>query len=409
MRRRAAPENPTLVRLPFLEGLRGLAALYVVLGHICSMADPSKLAGKPSVAPLWLQQLMAPFQYGHLAVAAFIVLSGFCLQLSLFSSADGSVGPLGKWFKRRARRILPAYYGALALSLAVVFTITAKQPGYPFALYLPVDSASIWSHVLLVHNFSLDWMYKINGVLWSIAVEAQLYILFPLLVLSVFRVGRWPTLLLSVLAAAAILALVPNALKLYPWYLPLFVLGMISAHVAYRPNLRAGTMPWLAAAVFLFGFVASGYACSHGWMLYQCDVLAGVGVAALCYLMTVTEAGVLCKSLSWKPVVLLGSFSYSLYLIHHPLEQIIYANRPAGVQGPEAVFWFLIAVGLPLMLLGAWAFSLVFERPFLTRKAPAPEALRTGLIPTELPLRSLQWVEEDPIVPPNLEPAAAIA
>jgi peptidoglycan/LPS O-acetylase OafA/YrhL len=409
MRRRAAPENPTLVRLPFLEGLRGLVALYVVLGHICSMADPSRLAGRQSEAPKWLQMLMEPFQYGHLAVAGFIVLSGYCLQLSLFSSADGRPNPLGKWFKRRARRILPAYYGALAISVLVALQVTSRQTGYPFALYLPVTNENILAHLFLVHNFSLDWMYKINGVLWSIAIEAQLYILFPLLVMSVFRVGRWPTMLMSVVAAGIVLSSVPNAAKLYPWYLPLFVVGMISAHVAYRPNLKSGTQPWIAAAVAFTGFVAAGVACSYGQQLYVCDSLIGVGIAALCYLMTVTEAGIICKSLSWGPVVGLGGFSYSLYLIHHPLEQVVFAYRPEFVQGPVQTFWYLLAIGLPLILMASWAFALVFERPFVTRRAPKEAALETGLVPLSLPLKTFEAHIEAPTKAPMTERRVARA
>jgi peptidoglycan/LPS O-acetylase OafA/YrhL len=399
MRRRAAPENPTLVRLPFLEGLRGLAALYVVLSHICSMADPSRLASKPSQAPEWLQALMAPFQFGHLAVAAFIVLSGFCLQLSLFSNADGRPGPLKKWFARRAKRILPPYYGALAFSIVVALTVTAKQTGYPFQVYLPVTTENVLAHVFLIHNFSLDWMYKINGVLWSIAIEAQLYLLFPLLVASVFKVGRWPTLLVSVAAAAMILLWVPNAPKLYPWYLPLFVLGMISAHVAYRPNLRTGTRPWISAVVTVAGFVAAGYASSLGQPLYVCDSLLGVGVAALCYLLTVTEEGWICKSLAYRPMVGLGAFSYSLYLMHHPIQQVVYAHRPSGVEGPEPLFWYLLLFGLPVILIGTWLFSLVFEKPFVTRRPAQKESLRNGLVPVELPLKTYMPPQEEvPIV-----------
>src|SRR5579884_3183604 len=135
MRRRPALATLPVARLPFLEALRGLAALYVVIGHICTLADPARLLGRTDHAPEWLRSAMRPFQYGHLAVAAFIVLSGFCLQLSLFSNADGKIGNLKRWFTRRAKRILPAYYGALALSLVVALTVTVKQHGQPFDTY----------------------------------------------------------------------------------------------------------------------------------------------------------------------------------------------------------------------------------------------------------------------------------
>lgn len=375
-------------RLPFLEGLRGIAALYVVIGHICSMADPSKLAAKPSQAPLWMQNLMAPFQYGHLAVAAFIVLSGFCLQLALYTRGDGAIHGYRRWFTRRALRILPPYYGSLALSLIVAYTVTAKQPGMPFQHYLPITTENVWAHVLLVHNLSTEWMYKINGVLWSIGAEWQLYLVFPLLLFLMLRAGRVFALAVSVAAAVAIIAYVPNAGKLYAWYLPLFVGGMVAASLAYRPNLTTGVQPALAGTLALLGFGLSGYACHHEWAIHARDSWVGVGVAALCYLLVVSTSNSLNRTLAWKPLVGLGGFSYSLYLMHHPIEQVVYAHRPASVNGPEVLFWYLLFAGLPCMLLGAWIFSLVFERPFLRRRVAKCEPRRRDLVPIELPLKT---------------------
>jgi peptidoglycan/LPS O-acetylase OafA/YrhL len=356
------------------------------------MADPSKLAGKASIAPLWLQNLMAPFQYGHLAVAAFIVLSGFCLQLALFTRGDGAVHGYRRWFARRAARILPPYYGALALSLIVAHTVTMKQPGMPFRHYLPVTTENIWAHVLMVHNLSTEWMYKINGVMWSIGVESQLYLLFPLLLLLIFRTGRTVTLGLSIATAVAVILCVPNASKLYAWYLPLFVAGMVGANLAYRPNLTAGVQPALAGMLALLGFGISGFACHHGWAIYACDSWVGLGVASLCYLLVVSVRNPLNKVLAWKPLVALGGFSYSLYLMHHPIEQVVYAHRGMNVQGPESLFWYLLAAGLPSMLLGSWVFSHVFERPFLTRRRIQPVTSRRTATPTELPLKTFGTV-----------------
>src|SRR5207253_7690819 len=100
MRRRAGrrPSNNMHERLAFIEGLRGIAALYVVFTHFGSMIDPSHLSGTKSTAPEWLQTLIHPFWYGHLAVAAFIVLSGYCLQTSLFGGRDGRIHKYGKFY-----------------------------------------------------------------------------------------------------------------------------------------------------------------------------------------------------------------------------------------------------------------------------------------------------------------------
>lgn len=366
-RRKRRADAPSPDRLVFIEGMRGLAALYVVLGHFCSMADPRAFQHERSYAPLWLQNVMAPFWQGHLAVAAFIAISGFCLQMSLFQGRDGSVGSLKRFFARRARRILPPYYACLALSIVVALTVTVNQPGMPFEQYLPVDSTAIWTHVLLIHNFSPQWMYKINGVLWSISAEAQLYILFPLLVWMVAKVGRNLSVLATGIACAAILFAFPNTLKLYPWYLALFTIGIAAAHAAYRPVPSIGVMPRLAFLAFLLCAGACVVAVLDDLALPISDALGATACAALLYVGCVNPFNPLTRLLSIRPLGWLGAISYSLYLMHHPIEQVIYAYRPTGIQGEAPVFLYLLAAGLPLILLGCTVFWFLFERPFVRR------------------------------------------
>jgi peptidoglycan/LPS O-acetylase OafA/YrhL len=386
MRRRPALATLPVMRLPFLEALRGLAALYVVLGHICSLADPARLLGHDDHAPLWLQQAMRPFQFGHLAVAAFIVLSGFCLQLSLFSRQDGKVGHVGKFYKRRALRILPAYYACLAFSVIVCLTITANQAD--LARFLPVTRENVLAHVFLIHNFDPSWMYKINGVLWSIALEAQLYVLFPLLVLSFVRTGRFMTVVWTSAAALAILEWVPRAPKLYPWFLPMFVLGMAAAHLAYRPSLRIGIRPAAGWLIFFVGAGIVGYFATHGDPLPQGDAGIAIAVSALCYALTTSQQGFLIGVISRRPLVVLGGFSYSLYLMHHPILQVMYGTRPASIVSEWQICAYLLVVGLPIVLLGTYLFSLLFERPFMPRRSASKYELQPGLVPLSLPLKT---------------------
>ncbi len=375
-------------RLPFLEGLRGVAALYVVLSHFGSMADGRRAAGWVSHAPEWLYQLMGIFWYGHLAVAAFIVLSGFCLQLSLFHRTDGKIANLKVYAKRRAMRILPPYYAALILSILVALHVTQHQPVPPFDRYVPVTTDNVLAHVFLVHNFVPAWMYKINGVLWSIAIEAQLYVLFPLLVLATARFGRIWVFGACCAASALVFSYIPVAPKLYPWFLPLFMLGMVSAHLAYRPNLKAGTIPWLACLVGISALGGTIGAAARNAPVHVQDSLVGVAVAALCYALTTTSQGRLVGVLSWRPLVALGGFSYSLYLMHHPIQQIVFVNRPGYVQGELGAFLYLLIVGLPIILVGSYVFHLLFERPFMPRRPVTKLDLLPQMVPVSLPLRT---------------------
>src|SRR5438270_2616521 len=110
----AAPRRPPAPRLPFLDGLRGLAAVYVVLHHAAMMVPPAGLGGVGSAARF-------VFRHGHYAVAVFIVLSGYCLMLPVARDPCGRLpGGVVGYLGRRARRILPPYYAALGLGWLLI-------------------------------------------------------------------------------------------------------------------------------------------------------------------------------------------------------------------------------------------------------------------------------------------------
>jgi peptidoglycan/LPS O-acetylase OafA/YrhL len=360
-------------RLYFIEGLRGLAALYVVLDHFCTMSDPRAFQKLPSYAPTWLQWLMAPLWHGHLAVASFIVMSGFCLQMSLLSG-KGALPSLGSFFRKRARRILPPYYAALAFSIVICLTVTSTQYGMPFEQYLPVTTTNVLVHVFLIQNLNPDWMYKLNGALWSIATEAQLYLTFPLIVWLIRKIGRFPTLGLAALFSAGFLITFPEALKLYPWYFALFTLGAVAAHNAYRPWLKFGVYPKPAvafAALCLFGCVVT----SRLDFLVSSDICIGGMVASLLYAGALRPSYPFVRVLSSRPLVSLGAVSYSLYLFHHPLEQLVYVYHPSFVNSEASTFLYLLIAGLPFILIAVTAFWFFVERPFVNSRSQAPVAL----------------------------------
>lgn len=388
MRRGRAPAKRELPRLPFLEGLRGIAALYVAIGHICSMSDPSQLAGRATKSPEWLVRTMAVFSYGHLAVAAFIVISGFCLQIALFSRGTGKVGSLRRFYARRAQRILPAYYGCLLFSILVTIGLERWLPGMPFDIYRPVTQDDVVSHLFLYHNFREAWMYKINGVLWSIALECQLYLFFPALVFGLNRLGRLGTVILSLGVAFCLIPLFANPMKSYVWFLPLFAAGMAAAHLAYRPNLKIGTNPINGAILGVLLLFLCVVAASQRAPIYVTDATFGLSIVCICYALSTVEKGFWLKLASNRTVVWFGTFSYSLYLMHHPILQVIFALRPSVVHDESSRFVYLMLC-LPFVLAGTWGFSLLFEKPFVHNRR-AQNLPEQGLLPASLPLRSAQ-------------------
>lgn len=389
-------------KLEFIEGMRAIAALYVVISHMCSMVETNLLAGKKSLLPAWMNAMMAPFWHGHLAVAAFIVLSGFSLQYGLFYRGDGRVYGLGKFFFRRALRILPAYYACLGFSLWVCHRVTEPNGTLlPFSQYLPVNDAALWSHIFLVHNWSPDWMYKINGVLWSIGIEAQLYLLFPWFILLM---QKWsPRVLFTLVSIPAVLVAgsVPGAAKMYSWFAILFVVGMITAHYCFRPDLKVGPKPGIAAKVIVLGVLLTtfivNFSLSQGrpfdpLTLILSDLSFGFATAAFLYYATVKPGTWLEKFFSNRALVKIGIFSYSLYLLHHPIMQVLYVNRPAFAKGLEISFFFLLFAGLPVILLVTWLFSQVFEKPFVKSTIPSFATDSESPIRLQLPLIPVQEV-----------------
>ncbi|MDX2066038.1 MAG: acyltransferase [Fimbriimonadaceae bacterium] len=376
---------PMTDRLPALEGIRGLLALYVVIGHLAALADPSAQAGKRSASPDWLVALISPFGHGHLAVSGFIVLSGFCLQLSVYLGNRGKMRRAGDFFRRRAVRLLPAYYACLALSIATCYAVTERLPGMPFRLYLPVTPENVVAHVLLIHNWRPEWMYKLNGVLWSIAVEAQIYLLFPGFVGVLHRFGRPALLVAASLIPAAMLAL-PGWPKLYGWYVILFAIGMAFASLAYRPPR------WLVPRAS-FGLLLA--ATGLGWMAVALPARLAIPVLDLgfsvvlggcCYAVAVAPHAWGTRLLALRPLVGLGLISYSLYLIHHPLQQWTYYL--VGAEKMEAATRLAWLTGtLPLVIGLSWVFYRTFERPFLGNRSESGQEGPREPFPVQLPLR----------------------
>src|SRR5438270_165882 len=187
-------------RLPGLDGLRGLGALFVVVNHVFLRAFP----GHPvDHAPFWA----GPFIYGRFAVIVFIVLSGFSLALSP-ARHGWRLDAVSRFAQRRARRILPAYWAALAFSLAVAWLVV-PQPGQGVP-----DAKSVVVNGLLLQN--VVRAPSPNASFWSMAVEAQLYIAFPLMLLMVRRWGA--------IAMVATVTLGVSSYSLYLIHGPIVVL-----------------------------------------------------------------------------------------------------------------------------------------------------------------------------------------
>jgi peptidoglycan/LPS O-acetylase OafA/YrhL len=352
-------------RLAGLDGLRGLAALYVVVYHVSLRAFP----GYPDAgAPFWVGW----FSYGRFAVLVFIVLSGFSLALS--PACDGwRLDGIWAYARRRARRILPAYWAALAFSLAVAWLIVPQpRSGVPDALSVIVNG-------LLVQNiFSAP---SPNTAFWSIAVEVQLYVLLPVLLLMIRRRGAAAMVAAVTLLVAAVGIVGPHLDRLGtfvaqspPELAALFALGIAGAGVVASGYRRSWPWPWLAlvAAAPVFATIVwqgSAWTFDH---LFWIDLALAPAIACLLIGLANGRPAPLLRLLDARPIRGLGASSYSLYLTHAPIVAIVTELIVARWFHPgPAAFFVSLAIVLPLSIAFARAFASVFEHGFRPRRPAA--------------------------------------
>ncbi|HYP99755.1 MAG TPA: acyltransferase [Polyangiaceae bacterium] len=367
------------LRLEYLDGLRAVAALYVVLFHAgVGFVD----AERPIFG--FARNVQRALSFGHDAVAVFIVLSGYCLMLPVARTEGVQVRGIPNYIARRAWRILPPYFAALAGSLLLLALVPVLETWTKtiWADTFPAfERGPIVSHLLLIHNLFPAWAHTINGPLWSVATEWQIYFFFPFFLLPIWR--RWgagATVLAAFALGGALTIVAPSAAGCAAsWYLGLFALGMCAAGIdfASRASERflRERVAWRIVSLGTLAAVGCGVTVLvKYWFRFMpySDALVGAATAsALLYLTPHAlrpaehRRPLALRILESGPLVTVGRFSYSLYLTHLPIVALCYFwLRRLGLS-PNMEMLSLIALSLPLSLALSYAFYWLFERRFV--------------------------------------------
>jgi peptidoglycan/LPS O-acetylase OafA/YrhL len=184
-------KNP-LKHVELLDYLRGIAILAVLLCHTFAIVygyDRIPWNGwvrNFSVSPFAFLCAF-PISLGQAGVAMFFVVSGFCIHMSFQKQGQR----WGSFFIRRIFRIYPAYLAALIFSILLV---SLK----PFPLMFQEQDLwkQFYTHLFLIHNYLPSTIKDFNPPFWSLAIEAQLYLIYPVLLILVARLGWRRTLVI---------------------------------------------------------------------------------------------------------------------------------------------------------------------------------------------------------------------
>jgi peptidoglycan/LPS O-acetylase OafA/YrhL len=343
-------------------GLRGIAALYVVIYHACNAI--ANHASAPQANAAKAVSIAALIQHGYIAVDLFFVLSGFVMAATYGSDFDYGISWASylRFIGRRLARIYPLYI-VCTLVFGVVVISRAADPK-------PVTLTLLWN-VLLVQSWGLA--PSINGPAWSISVEWAAYFLFPLLLwLTICRRQVWALVVGAVcLLTLAGIAYAPDWLALGQQEHRRGLLDLVSPF-SVAPLLRC-------LAGFVLGLL--GWRFRDRALTQYASLLTVVALLLLCvertdipvvamfaFLVPAVSTGkaLITRILSSGPIHRLGVLSYSIYLLHPHFSAVerrvsqaayIHGVPQAGAQAVGTL------VGIVVAVFGASLVYRVIEQP----------------------------------------------
>ena len=350
-----------------LDYFRGIAILAVFGHHLLNSAllTPGRMQiyfthGILNVTvDAWWEWLFYPLHFGDLGVELFFLISGFCIHWSYLQWHHQHVSPpfWPQYAIRRVFRIYPPY--VFAMVMIICNGLFLKHPRNLPAL------RDVILHLLLIHNLDSESFYKLNGSFWSLAVECQLYLVYPLFLHLVSQLGFGIFLISSGLLVALpsiYNILTNNSLPFWITHLPFFYWYAwgLGAYVANN-YFHNRCIPSLARH-WLWIILIISVILAHSQFLAFMYWLGMSFVFAVWLDRSLRREETAAKNLFQVCLSGIGVVSYSVYLLHQPLipafeSQLHHSN-----------WWFainILQILLSTILIGAASFIcwLFVEKP----------------------------------------------
>ena len=331
---------------PEIDGLRSVAVLPVILFH----------AG------------FSLFSGGYVGVDVFFVISGYLITTILISERENGTYSLLGFYERRARRILPALFFVLVCTIPFAWRWIPPEPFEDYARSLSYAAMFISNIHFLEKSSYFDVGAEFRPLLhtWSLAVEEQYYLLFPLVLWALGQFVRSKFLWVFLILSALSLALAEWGWRNYPtenfffspsrlWEL---LAGSICAAILFgRAQMRSEVGAMIGLALILFSVVFYDASLPFPSVYTLVPVMGTVLI-----ILFAADGTWVARALSIKPMVAIGLISYSAYLWHQPLFAFA---RIRSISEPSVLLMSGLAVAA---LVLAWLTWLFIETPFRRRR-----------------------------------------
>ena len=383
-----------------IEGLRGVAVLWVILFHYLLVRDPT-LADPWNAAINARHALRVIVGNGYLGVDLFFLITGFLLVLTWARHAAAGLPPPSArdFYVRRVRRIVPAYYVQLYL-LFVLFIPLLRTFDY-WRYDIAFLSYNVLAHGLFLHYTTplSSASLGVNGPLWSLSLEFQYYLLLPFLAPVMVRAPlrgagalagiaiAWHWLARNDLAPLVQAEMHLGArwhldegtirhllLTQLPGYLAHFAAGILVGlgwfRLSTRPARPLESGAWLAVSLACLALLYWLYVLGGGAWFGEASWFVTVVAFALVMFGLVSRNARLARVLlANRPLAFVGKVSYSAYLYHMPL-LMLWNKYYTAAGNPWSLPLYLACV-----LAVSWVSWRFVEQPFIRRRERVALAL----------------------------------